>query len=84
MLSVKVAAALTVNVSVPALPSIVLPVVVKSSVVHEVSLCHDKEAYYTTSLSLSTTGTLVEEVYDLYLMKQFMFCLLYTSPSPRD
>jgi len=47
-----------------------------------VTVCHDKK-YYITSLSRSTTGTEVEEVYDLYFSKQFIvdnlsFIISYT------
>ena len=34
--------------------------------------CHDIVSYYTNSLSLSITGILLDEVYDLYLVKQFI------------
>ena len=34
--------------------------------------CHDIVSYYTSSLSLSITGILLDEVYDLYLVKQFI------------
>ena len=34
--------------------------------------CHDIVSNYTNSLSLSITGILLDEVYDLYLMKQFI------------